>query len=101
MSPRRKISEEVLRSVEFLEADHPAQIVRELFQLVVVQLERDQAGQALQGLRYVLQNLEYKCLYDLYEFKEFRKEIIFVKLFKNLWLKTKERLREAFKYPPC
>ena len=59
LSPRRQVSEEVLRGVELLEAGHPAQVVRELLQLVVVQLEGDQTGQALQGLRYVLQYVTF------------------------------------------
>ena len=66
LSPRRQVGEEVLRGVELLEAGHPAQVVRELLQLVVIQLEGDQTGQTLQGLRYVLQYILYfsglKCI---------------------------------------
>ena len=59
-SPWREISEEVLRGVDLLEAGHPAQVVRELLQLVVIQLEGDQAGQRLERFRYVLRNKNIK-----------------------------------------
>ena len=56
LSPWRQIGEEVLRDVELLQADHLAQVLRELLQLVVIQLQRHQAGQGLQRFRYMLKN---------------------------------------------
>ena len=59
LSPWRQIGEEVLRNVELLQACHLAQVLRELLQLVVIQLQRHQPGQGLQRFRYMLQNRKY------------------------------------------
>lgn len=50
-------SQEILCSVELLQSRHPAQIIRQFFYLIVVQLQGDAVGQRFKRLRYLLNNV--------------------------------------------